>query len=106
MESEPARREILRERVRQLKTALKKSGIHYLDSCPSSPIIPILIGNEDKALTISKQLFEKGFWVPAVRYPTVPKGKARLRMTISAVHTPEEIKQLMDYLCGVSKKFF
>lgn len=63
-----------------------------------SPIIPILIGDEEKALHLSKRLLEHGFFVPAVRYPAVPKGKARLRITVSALHTPESIDQFVIML--------
>jgi len=64
----------------------------------ASPIIPIVLGDEDKTLEVSKRLFKKGFWVPAIRYPTVPKKRARLRISASAVHTSEEIDSLLEAL--------
>ena len=57
-----------------------------------SAIVPIVIGDEAEALGASKLLYEKGFYVPAIRYPTVAKGAARLRVTVSAGHTPEQIR--------------
>lgn len=57
-----------------------------------SAIVPIVIGDEGEALGASKLLYDQGFFVPAIRYPTVAKGAARLRVTVSALHTPEEIR--------------
>jgi 7-keto-8-aminopelargonate synthetase-like enzyme len=57
----------------------------------NSPIVPRLIGAEEEALRVAKDLYDRGFLVPAVRYPTVARGKARLRVTLSAAHKPEEI---------------
>jgi 8-amino-7-oxononanoate synthase len=65
---------------------------------PQSAIIPIMIGDEGEALRRSQILEEKGFILPAIRYPTVPKGKARLRLTITAEHTRKEIDALIKAL--------
>lgn len=65
---------------------------------PQSAIIPIIIGDEKKAMQRSQELAAKGFILPAVRYPTVPKGKARLRITITAVQTKKEIDKLIAAL--------
>jgi len=59
-----------------------------------SAIIPLIIGDEDKALAASQWLRERGFLVPAIRYPTVARGSARLRVTISASHTQEQVSAL------------
>lgn len=59
-----------------------------------SAIVPILVGGEDKALAAAQWLLKSGFLVPAIRYPTVAKGAARLRITISAAHTVEQIEKL------------
>jgi 8-amino-7-oxononanoate synthase len=59
-----------------------------------SPIIPLLVGDENKALELSAELLEAGLFIPAVRYPTVAKGKARLRLTVSAAHTDEDLAKL------------
>lgn len=68
-----------------------------------SPIVPVMFGAEEKALAASKELFERGFFVPAIRYPTVAKGAARLRLTVSATHTPEQIRSLTQALWQLSK---
>ena len=61
---------------------------------PSSAIVPLHIGSEAGALRLSALLLENGFLIPAIRYPTVAKGKARLRLTVSSGHTREQIESL------------
>jgi 7-keto-8-aminopelargonate synthetase-like enzyme len=63
-----------------------------------SAIFPIIIGAEESAMEVSAALRQRGVWVPAVRYPSVPRGQARLRVTLTAPHTPEEIDRLLDAL--------
>lgn len=63
-----------------------------------SAIIPFLLGEEDKAQTFSHHLKELGFFIPAIRYPTVARGKARLRITVTANHTSQEVQSLVDAL--------
>ncbi|MEI6350550.1 MAG: 8-amino-7-oxononanoate synthase [Verrucomicrobiota bacterium] len=63
-----------------------------------SAIIPVMLGAESEALAASKTLFDRGFFVPAIRYPTVARGTARLRLTISANHTVEQIRGLTSAL--------
>ena len=65
-----------------------------------SAIIPLIIGDEEKAMAASQWLREKGFLVPAIRYPTVSRGSARLRVTLSASHTKEQVSAL----CGALAK--
>jgi 8-amino-7-oxononanoate synthase len=72
--------------------------IHLLDSDARSAIIPILMGENDTALTASDVLLEKGFLVPAIRYPTVPRDSARLRVTLSAAHEEEDVIALREAL--------
>jgi len=61
---------------------------------PASAIIPLILGSEEKALGEASRLLESGFFVPAIRYPTVPKNTARLRITLSAAHSEEQIAGL------------
>jgi 8-amino-7-oxononanoate synthase len=63
-----------------------------------SPIIPIIVGSERQALDTSAALLAQGIWVPAIRPPTVPAGTSRLRVALSAVHTDEQITQLLGGL--------
>jgi 8-amino-7-oxononanoate synthase len=64
-------------------------------SSSSSAIQPLIIGDSEKALQISQTLFDQGFYVSAIRAPTVPKGTERLRITLSADHTQSQIEQLL-----------
>ena len=59
-----------------------------------SAIIPIVLGDSEAAVEAAQRLMEKGFFVPAIRYPTVPRDAARLRVTLSARHTPKQIAAL------------
>jgi 8-amino-7-oxononanoate synthase len=64
----------------------------------SSAIQPLIIGDSEKALKISQTLFNKGFYVSAIRPPTVPKNTARLRITLNADHTQAQIEQLLTQI--------
>lgn len=99
MESEPGLREKLWRNGRRLKALLEKSGFE-MPAGIESPILPVLAGEEDKALRMSETLLEQGILIPAVRYPTVPKGKARLRITVSAAHEPDDIERLAGALAS------
>ncbi|MEM6910285.1 MAG: 8-amino-7-oxononanoate synthase [Verrucomicrobiota bacterium] len=65
---------------------------------PESAILPLVLGQESKALEAQASLLEAGFFVPAVRYPTVAKKQARLRLTLSAAHTTEDLLSLTQNL--------
>ena len=64
----------------------------------SSAIQPVIIGSNAHALQAAKLLDAAGYWIPAIRPPTVPEGKARLRITFSANHTVDEVKELIQTL--------
>ena len=61
-----------------------------------SAIVPIIVGSEEQALSLSEGLVERGFLVPAVRFPTVPRGSARLRVTLSAAHQLQDVVNLRE----------
>ena len=66
---------------------------------PSATAIqPLIVGDNEATLALAKALWERGLWVPAIRPPTVPKGTARLRISISAAHTAADIDQLIHAL--------
>jgi len=65
---------------------------------PTSPIIPWMVGESDAALALSAKLRTQGMFVPAIRFPTVPRNTARLRITLSADHKKNEITQLATAL--------
>ncbi len=63
-----------------------------------TPIVPVVLGEERRALEASAALLEQGIWVPAIRPPSVPKGTSRLRVTLSAAHTDEQVDRLVAAL--------
>ncbi len=65
---------------------------------PSSPIFPVILGAEDTALRAATALHQAGFLVTAIRPPTVPRGQSRLRLTVTAAHTEEQIDALAAVL--------
>ena len=94
IEKEPEHLKRLKENIYFLRKGLNDLGFK-LPSYPT-PIIPLILGNEEDALDLSKKLFDAGFFIPAIRPPTVPKGSSRLRITISSVHKKEDIESLLD----------
>jgi 8-amino-7-oxononanoate synthase len=66
-----------------------------------SPIIPIILGADERATAASTTLRQRGVWVPAIRPPTVAPGTARLRVTLSAAHTDDHVAQLLEALAAV-----
>jgi 8-amino-7-oxononanoate synthase len=89
IQKESVFREKVWENTNQLRQSVIKMGY---DICGSeTPIIPVLIGEADVAVAFSKRLMEEGIYVPAIRPPTVPKGQARLRMTLMATHTKKQV---------------
>ena len=84
-----ARRKLLWTRVGELQSAIKNGR----SKIPGA-IIPIMVGNEKKAMEFAARLRERGIFVPAIRHPTVARGKARLRVTLTAAHTAGEVNRL------------
>jgi 8-amino-7-oxononanoate synthase len=66
-----------------------------------SPIVPVVIGDEARAVAASDRLLAHGLWVPAIRPPTVPTGTSRLRVTLSAIHTDEQVDRLIAELAAL-----
>jgi 7-keto-8-aminopelargonate synthetase-like enzyme len=86
-------KEELWHRVAELESAIG----HQPPRIPSA-IIPLVIGGEAQAVEAATKLREHGIFVPAVRYPTVARGAARLRLTVTAAHKPDEICALAAVL--------
>ena len=63
-----------------------------------SAIIPLILGEETKAVAAATTLRAKGLFVPAIRYPTVARGAARLRVTLTAAHSPNDVSELTQTL--------
>ena len=76
---------------------------YNLPMIAETPIVSCEVGSEERALLLAECLFEKGFFVKAVRYPTVPKGRARLRITLTALHMCEHLEQFAQTLTELLK---
>ncbi|MDX8405400.1 MAG: 8-amino-7-oxononanoate synthase [Mariprofundus sp.] len=87
----------LHERLACFKAAVAGMGFMLSDT----PIQPLLVGGDAEALALAAKLADAGFFVPAIRPPTVPDGTARLRFTLSAAHSEAQIEQLVDVLRGL-----
>jgi 8-amino-7-oxononanoate synthase len=96
MRDEPWRRSRVLEHAARFRAGLTDLGLRPLPS--RTPIQPVLIGAEAAAVVASNALFDQGFWVPAIRPPTVPVGTSRLRFTFSASHTEAQVEQLLAAL--------
>jgi 8-amino-7-oxononanoate synthase len=95
-----------RERVLALAARLRR-GCAQADIAllPSpSPIQPVVLGEAQRALAVSERLFAAGFWVAAIRPPTVPRGSARLRITLSAAHGEQQVDALIDALAAALRE--
>ncbi len=101
IKQESWRREKLLELIELFKQGAKKRGFNLLAS--DTAIQPVLVGDSELAMSISKKLFEQGILVTAIRPPTVPKHTDRLRITLSASHEKKDILNLLNSLEGCLK---
>ncbi len=94
---------------RNIKCFVESAKARHMNTCLAgeTAIIPILVGEDDAAMTLSNLMREKGVFVPPAIYPAVPRGQARLRFCVTAAHKPEQIKEALDALeaccaeCGI-----
>lgn len=93
------RRDNLKKLIAQLRRDLKLKRWQLMPS--DTAVQPILIGDNAESLQAAATLYEQGFWVPAIRPPTVPEGTARLRITLSAAHTAEDLAALIEAVNGL-----
>jgi 8-amino-7-oxononanoate synthase len=80
-------------------------GLGAKRTCCLSAIFPIVIGDESQAMKIASDLLVRGIFIPAIRYPTVARGSARLRLTLSATHSEHDVEEVLRALesFGLSK---
>lgn len=93
VKEEPLRRKILLENAGYLREELRRSGFMVRGS---SQIIPVIIGDDRLAVTMAGRLQDMGYWILAIRQPTVPAGEARLRLSVTYHHTKDIIRELID----------
>lgn len=94
IQSEPEWREKLWHNACYIREKFQQIGFDTIGS--QTQIIPILIGSDDDAIKFSRILFEKNIFAPCVRWPAVEKDKARIRFTVMATHTKEQMDRLLD----------
>ncbi len=96
LEQESWRRETLNGLIKYFCSGVSDMGLNILSS--DTAIQPLMIGDSENAVRISKKLFDEGFLISAIRPPTVPEGSARLRITLTAAHTEEQVDRLLETL--------
>ena len=101
--SHPEVRETLWSNTKLFRSLMKEAGFEVSDA--EHPITPIMLGDEKKAVEMAKALFEEGIYVIGFAYPVVPKGKARIRVQISAAHTEDDIRKAVAAFAKVGKMF-
>ncbi len=88
---------LLWQRIAALRSGLEGGVQQETEAMQSgSAIHPIVVGDEAEAVELSRSLHAEGFLVPAIRYPTVAKGAARLQITVTAAHTEQQISRLVE----------
>jgi 7-keto-8-aminopelargonate synthetase-like enzyme len=98
------RRHALHQRITELKFAIGKGRLNFGQSAIQSAIIPLTIGDESKAMAAAAELRKQDIFVPAIRYPTVARGTARLRVTLSAAHSAEDVETLVRALDKIGNR--
>ncbi|MBI5149989.1 MAG: 8-amino-7-oxononanoate synthase, partial [Candidatus Omnitrophica bacterium] len=99
---EPALRQKLWANTDYFRRAVTALGFNTLAS--STPIIPVVVGESSAAVEFSRRLLEEGIFVSAVRPPTVPAGTARLRLTVMATHTRQDLEYTLEKLKIIGKE--
>jgi 8-amino-7-oxononanoate synthase len=97
------RRLLLWKRINLLRELLPMNAMNTKGSNASSAIFPWIVGNEQATLDLASALQNEGFLVPAIRYPTVAKGAARLRITVTASHSQDQIQALCEAIKRMTK---
>lgn len=102
VKNDPDRRARLWRNCKRFVAGLKTLGIAAGES--ETPIVPIVIGDSARALNVAEKLFECGMYAIAIRPPTVPEGTARIRMTVMATHTDQDIDFALDALARLKRE--
>ena len=97
------------ERLERLwaNTGRFKAGLHELGfdtGASETPITPVIIGEEERAQDFARRLFEEGVFTPAIVYPTVPRGRARVRTIVTAEHSEEDLGRALEVFERVGKE--
>ena len=103
LSTEPWHRQTLAAHIGFFQQAVSELGLQIMPS--ETAIRPIIIGDEVLAMQCQAFLQQQGIWLTAIRPPTVPKGTARLRVTLSAAHTTQQLEQLLNGLRAMQQRF-
>jgi 8-amino-7-oxononanoate synthase len=98
---EPWRRQRLQEHIALLRRRLREVPWTLLES--NTAIQPLVVGDNARVMQLMESLWKRGFWVPGIRPPTVPEGSARLRISLTAGHTTEQVAALADTLLAIAR---
>lgn len=102
MQEEPQRRNHLGSLIQRFQTGAAQCGMKIMTS--NTPIQPVIVGDANKAVMVSRLLEQNGIFVSAIRPPTVPQNSSRLRITLSANHTDQHVDKLLSVLsCSLKK---
>ncbi len=99
----PELRQRLWDNVKSFRFMMREKGFSVTDA--QHPITPIMLSDEKMALDMAAELFKEGIYVVGFAFPVVPKGKARIRVQVSAAHTKEDMQTAVDTFTKVAKKF-
>src|SRR5215469_13227877 len=102
LEQEPKRIQALWDNTRYFKKGLTSAG--FDTGMSETPITPVIVGEAKMAHDLSRALFEEGVLATGIGFPTVPKGKARVRTIVTATHTREELDRALEAFRKVGKK--
>ena len=94
--------EKLQSNVKLFRTSMRAAGFN-LSGADECPIVPVMLGDARLASEMSDELLKKGIYVIGFSYPVVPKGKARIRVQLSASHSTEEVNHAVNAFVDVGK---
>jgi len=90
------RRDRVLQLAQRLRSALRSEGWNCGES--ATQIVPVIVGDEEQAVALSQRLFDAGIFCRPIRYPTVPRGAARLRFSLTADHDEEDVIRVVEIL--------
>jgi glycine C-acetyltransferase len=102
IEDEPERVQLLHRQQERYREGLEALGYDTMDS--TTCVVPVLIGDEGKCMDLTRELFDRGVFVCPIVHPAVPRGTDRLRTTIMATHTDEDIEIALDAFAQAGRK--
>jgi glycine C-acetyltransferase len=102
VQNRPDLRDTLLRQADWFRKSLQEAGFNTMES--ETQIIPILVGENEKALQFSQKLLDAGLYAPAIRPPTVPRGGARLRISLMATHTQADLEEALDKIKKIGQE--